>query len=307
MDTRKLKHFVAIAEYGSFGRAADAVCLTQSALSRSIQALEEELGVALFDRTGNRAKLTPAGTILLGAARQLILNSNELFREIQSFKEGHAGRLTIAASPTPASLLLAPFMAHVSNHRPGLRLDTWIGRTPELVEAVRAEKYDIAFVDATAIVKPDGLVVEHLATLPGGFVVRSGHPLCALDQPIGLEELRRYPIASSPLSDDFAQRLITTYGPDWYPSGMISYFCDSYHVLQDLALTTDTVVMTTYAAMRREIKAGRLQVLRLNFPEISGHYAMVRLGGRFVFPALFDLMVYARESFRRLAENSLDD
>lgn len=300
MDTRKLKHFIALYEHGSFHRAAEAVHLSQSALSRSIQALEEELGVSLFDRSGNRSKITPAGTVLLGNARRLLFDTHELMRELALFRDGDLGSIALGFSPTPASVFLAPCLAEISRKRPGLRLDTWIGRTPELIDAVRSEKYDLALIDASAIDNPDGLIVEHLASLPGGFLVRADHPLLT-EATCNLAAIRRFPVACSPISGDLARRMVEHFGPDGHPARLITYFCDSYHVLRDVVLSSDTVVMSVHAAMRADIDAGRLIRLKFTGPQLLGHYATVRLAGRSVSPALAELCQQAREHFAEQA------
>jgi len=320
MDTRKLKHFIALYEHGSFHRAAEAVHLSQSALSRSIQALEEELGVSLFDRSGNRSKITPAGTVLLGNARRLLFDTHELMRELALFRDGDLGSIALGFSPTPASVFLAPCLAEISRKRPGLRLDTWIGRTPELIDAVRSEKYDLALIDASAIDNPDGLIagqagqmlddqpvrvvdgagVEHLASLPGGFLVRADHPLLT-EATCNLAAIRRFPVACSPISGDLARRMVEHFGPDGHPARLITYFCDSYHVLRDVVLSSDTVVMSVHATMRADIDAGRLIRLKFTGPQLLGHYAMVRLAGRSVSPALAELCQQAREHFAEQA------
>ena len=74
MDLRKLRHFVVLAEELNFSRAAEKVHLTQSALSRSIIALEQTLGAHLFDRSNNNVSLTPVGKILLTRAQSLLLD-----------------------------------------------------------------------------------------------------------------------------------------------------------------------------------------------------------------------------------------
>ena len=78
MTLVQLRHLVALAESGSFSRAAERVHLTQPALSRSIQSLEEELGGSLFDRIGRRAELTAVGREILERARQLVLDAQDL-------------------------------------------------------------------------------------------------------------------------------------------------------------------------------------------------------------------------------------
>lgn len=78
MNLRNLEHWLALAEAGSFSRAAEKLHITQSALSRSIQALEEELGGALVDRIGKRNELTPLGRSVLERARRIVHEAGEL-------------------------------------------------------------------------------------------------------------------------------------------------------------------------------------------------------------------------------------
>jgi DNA-binding transcriptional LysR family regulator len=191
-------------------------------------------------------------------------------------------------------------LAAISRERPGLKLDTWIGRTPELVEAVRNEKYDLAIVDASAINNPGGLVVEHLASLIGGFIVRREHPLSAKST-CDLSEIREYPVACSPISDELARRMVDTFGPAGHPTQLFTYFCDSYHILRELALNSDAVVMSIWAAMRTELDSGELVRLNVNNPPLFGHYAVIRRASRWVSPAESELWQEARSLFAELA------
>ena len=300
MDTRKLRHFIALTEYGSFRRAAEAVHLSQSALSRSIQVLEKELGVTLFDRTGSRTKITPAGRVLLGNARRLLFGTNELRREMARFQEGNVGCVTLAVSPTPASVFLAPYLADVQRQRPDLRLDIWIGRTSELIDAIRNEKYDVAIVDATAILDPKDLVIEHLASLVGGFFVRREHPL-TMKSSCDINDIKTYSTICAPVSDEQVRRSADTFGPDGYPISLITYFCDSYDIQRNLAMCSDTVIIGIRAAVQADLDSGCLVQLNVNVPPLYGYYATVHLAGRSVSPAQTEFCQKAREIFSELA------
>ena len=78
MTLVQLRHLISLAQSGSFTRSAEALFLTQPALSRSIRALEDELGQPLFDRVGRRSVLTPFGVDALARARQLVFDADEL-------------------------------------------------------------------------------------------------------------------------------------------------------------------------------------------------------------------------------------
>ncbi len=88
MNLRHLEHWLALAETGSFSRAAEKLHITQSALSRSIQALEEELGGPLVDRIGKRNELTPLGQSVLERARRIVHEAAELKQGAAVLQEG---------------------------------------------------------------------------------------------------------------------------------------------------------------------------------------------------------------------------
>ena len=76
MTLVQLRHLVSLAQTGSFSRSAEALHLTQPALSRSIRALEDELGLRLFDRIGRRSELTPFGRELVARAQPLVRDAD---------------------------------------------------------------------------------------------------------------------------------------------------------------------------------------------------------------------------------------
>ncbi|MEO5671806.1 MAG: LysR family transcriptional regulator, partial [Ramlibacter sp.] len=86
MDVRRLTHFIALAEEGRFAAAADRVHLSQAAFSRSIQTLEERLGVRLVDRRSEGVSLTPTGNAVLARARTLVFDSDCLVRDVALLK-----------------------------------------------------------------------------------------------------------------------------------------------------------------------------------------------------------------------------
>src|SRR2546427_5686677 len=78
MTLVQLRHLISVAQTGSFSRSAEAMHLTQPALSRSVRALEQELGIPLFDRIGRHSELTAFGREMLGRARALVAEADEL-------------------------------------------------------------------------------------------------------------------------------------------------------------------------------------------------------------------------------------
>mgnify|MGYP002039897651 FL=1 len=194
MDTQKLRHLLAIVEHGTFSDAARAVHLTQPALSRSIRALEDELRAQLFDRGARRARLTVFGELVAERARRMRLEETQLRRDLELLRGGQEGALAIGVAPAPAALLLKPFLIHMAQAHPRIKVRTEMGATSALLELLRNESIDAIVGDAYVLRAADDVDMELLGELPAGLVCRAGHPV--LQNP-GMDEIRRYPLATT--------------------------------------------------------------------------------------------------------------
>ncbi|QYJ19544.1 LysR family transcriptional regulator [Achromobacter sp. ES-001] len=280
MDFQKLKHLLAVVEYGTFSLAAQKVNLSQPALSRSIQALEAELGLPLLDRGTRQVHLTPYGACVAERARRMRFEEAELQRELKSLHSGDSGTLTIGLSPTPASLLLSPFLAHMAANRPQVRVGVELGATAALLDMLRGERIDAMVCDARMLYDAADIVTRPLAPLRAGMVCRPGHPILAHKQ-VGIEHVRQYPVASSTLSPEVSLRLAETLGPGGAPEQMVTLRCENLEPLADLALHTDTLLLGVICVTQREQEAGRLVEVPLPpDPQRQGHYVLARLAGR---------------------------
>ncbi|MCZ8523925.1 MULTISPECIES: LysR family transcriptional regulator [Paenibacillus] len=105
MDIRQLRYFMAIAEEGGITRAAKVLNIEQPPLSRQLKQMEQELGVTLFDRSGGRLKLTPAGERLRHRAQGLLLQFHETLQEVKELEDGVRGVLSIGSVVSCISLL----------------------------------------------------------------------------------------------------------------------------------------------------------------------------------------------------------
>lgn len=226
MDFQKLKHLLAVVEHGTFSRAADKVNLSQPALSRSIQALEAELGLPLLDRGTRQVRLTPYGACVAERARRMRYEEAELRRELKTLAGGESGTLSIGLSPTPASLLLTPFLAHMATHHPQVRVAAELGATAALLEQLRAERIDAMVCDARMLYGAADIETRPLAPLRAGMVCRKHHPILAHRRPT-IDHIRRYPVASSTLSPEVALRLAETLGPAGAPGQMVTVRCEN--------------------------------------------------------------------------------
>jgi len=279
MNIKHLEHFIGLTDTGSFSRAADKLFITQSALSRSIQNLEQELGGKLLDRIGKRNILTPLGEEVARRARQIIQGTASLKLSAKLFQQGSGGKIRVGLGSGPGALLMTPLLCHIAVHRPHVQTTITRGSTELQLMQLRARQLDALVVDARRVVPAEDLHIEFLAELRAGFVCRKDHPLAQL-RSISLEDLLAYPVASTPLADEVARIIIERYGPEANPKSMTTLECEDITSLIETIHRTDAIFLGIVAAARTGIKDGKLVELRVK-PALnaSAQFAYVTLAG----------------------------
>ena len=142
--------FRAVAEQSSFRKAAEELYLTQPAVSLQIKALEEDLGVQLFDRTGAHITLTAAGSVLLGYAQQVNALLAQTEHDIAALSGEHAGQLALGASTTIAQYVLPRLLGEFCREHPRVHPTLISGNTEQIVEAVKEQKIALGFIEGPA-------------------------------------------------------------------------------------------------------------------------------------------------------------
>lgn len=144
MDLKQLRSLVTIAETGSFAAAAEAVGLTQSAVSLHIKHLEEDLGALLFDRDSRPPRLNARGLALLDHARQVVAMCDQIASDAKSGTL--KGTLSFGAVPTSLATRLAPALVAMRSDWPDLKIRVAGGSSAELAARVRSAELDAALV-----------------------------------------------------------------------------------------------------------------------------------------------------------------
>lgn len=167
-----LRAFALVAELGGFSAAADAMELTQPAVSLQIRQLEQRLGVRLIERVGRRAKPSVAGEALLAHVRQIEDQLLALTDSMQKYAEGVTGRVRLGTGATFCIYLLPSVLRRVRERFPGLDVMVRIGNTNDVLRQIEENSLDLGFVtlpvtgrmfDVTPV-----LDEEFLAVLPEG-------------------------------------------------------------------------------------------------------------------------------------------
>lgn len=142
--------FRAVAEQLSFRKAAEELYLTQPAVSLQIKALEEELGVQVFDRTGAQITLTPAGKLLLRYAKQVNSLLLRVERDIVALTGDRAGQLALGASTTIAQYVLPRLLGEFCKEHPRVHPTLISGNTEHIVDALEKQKIELGFIEGPA-------------------------------------------------------------------------------------------------------------------------------------------------------------
>jgi DNA-binding transcriptional LysR family regulator len=247
MTLVQLKHLIELANRGSFSQTATKLHLTQPALSRSIKALEDDLGHPLFDRVGRKIELTAFGQTIVARARILVDEANELRQTSHKLKKGDVGQFRIGMGSGPGAMLMTPLLMMMAQEHPEAHVEISRGNTTLLVQALRERLLDALVVDIRSLQPSPDLQVEALQEMTGAFMCHKTHPLAKKRQ-VTFAQLREYPIASTPLSDEVARILIERFGPQAHPDQLVNLRCEEIASLIEVARNTQAVVLTIRAA-----------------------------------------------------------
>ena len=291
----QLRHFLLLAESGSFTVGAIRANRSQAAFSRSIAMLEAGLGLALVDRVGHTNQITLVGKTVLEHARQVVADTDELHQFVQRQASGNAGRVRIGLGATPAALLMRPLLAHAANERHGIRLELSYGLIDQQVQALRERQLDALVADLRSVPAAHDLMVEPMAELPTALLCRAGHPLVAAGglAAIGVNQLMRFPIASTSISDEVARRMVSNFGPAANPSSLVSLCCEDIPSLLDMVRGSDAVYMGVLAPAIVSVRSGALVQLPIPTNAMASRVAWVRRKGQTPSPTLIRMQELA--------------
>lgn len=191
MDVSALKVFLAVADSGSFSRAAEQVFLTQPAISKRIATLEAELGQPLFDRLGRRIMLTEAGQTLLPRARSIVADLKDARRALAKLTEGVRGLLSMATSHHIGLHRLPPILRYFNRHYPEVELDLHFMDSEEAARAVVQGRLELAVITLPSNPDPQ-LKVIPIWEDPMAIVTAPGHAL-GRERHANKQTLTRYP------------------------------------------------------------------------------------------------------------------
>lgn len=195
---RQLRYFVEIAEQGSFSSAAERLFIAQSALSRQIKELEQQLGTLLFERTARQPRLTSAGRVFLGRARQLLADLDKAERLTREVGEGLLGSLQLNHSSTvPLSGLLLERLGVYLQGNPGVSIEIAQQSSEAQLADIAEGHLDIGLLRLPVLRQHEAVEIHTLFSEPLLLAVAAQHPL-AEEACVTLAQLREEHFISVP-------------------------------------------------------------------------------------------------------------
>ncbi|MFW1676303.1 LysR family transcriptional regulator [Pontibacter sp. JAM-7] len=205
MDTNALQAFISVAQNASFSKAADQLYLTQSAISKRIALLEQQLGCRLFDRIGRTISLTEAGVTLLPRAQQVLIELDDARRALDNLAGGITGKLSLATSHHISLHRLPPLLKCFTQTYPDVELDLRFAESEVAYEGVLKGELELALI--TLSPNPDiNIQSEVIWEDQLSYVVAPDHPLSSATS-LELAQLTAYP-AILPSSNTFTRQLV---------------------------------------------------------------------------------------------------
>jgi LysR family transcriptional activator of glutamate synthase operon len=162
MELRQLRYLVALAEELNFTRAAANEHIAQPALSQQIRRLEEEVGLALVERTTRHVALTAAGALLVGRARRVLAELDAAETELRALRGVDVGHVTIGSMHTMGPVDLSLALALFHDLHPNVGLTVREQSSEEMAEMLRVDELDLAFLSVTERVEAHGLGLHQL-------------------------------------------------------------------------------------------------------------------------------------------------
>lgn len=279
MNLRRLSHLVALADELHFARASARVHLSQSAFSRSIQAMENELGMRLFDRDTDGVRVTPAGRFVIERARKLLFDARSLEWEVDLYRDNQLGETAFGVGAMVSATTLAPILSELRRCHPLATFRVEQSHTTQLLTHLRREDIEFFIADISHLKPGPTLEITVLPHRDVRFYVRSGHPLANSDNTLSC--VWRYGLGSVSVSAQTRDRFIEQLPLKSGQGAGLALECDDFAVLRAVALTTDTVLIATEAAVATDLRDGTLVPLRVrDVPEIRASFGIVALRDR---------------------------
>jgi len=297
IDLKRLQHLVLLAEELNFSRAAERACLSQTAFSRSIQTLEAEFGMRLFDRATRSVQPTTVGRSVIERAKELLGRARDMAQEVDYLTNADGGTLSFGASLFAVDTVLPGLLSHFKQDRPGLRVDVEVSQWAVLLQHLEAESIEFFVAYPGPTTQDPRFTVNMLPPRPASLYCRAEHPLLknqtSAPKP---NQVADFPWALVQIDNLIEAQLRLLFAIDSSRELPIRLRCDNQALLLESVMRSDTILFTWQAWLESELAKGTIVDLGARLQPAVPKQArqlsvgIVQLAGRTLSPAARKLM-----------------
>lgn len=259
MDLRQLEILRAVADTGSFTAAGHHLHLSQSAVSRQILLLEDELEEQVFLRVGGKIKITPAGVTLLALSRRVFEDIEATRASIVDSRQTLGGTIRLIGGMTVCLYVFPPLLKEFKRHHPNVEVKVTPASTPRLVRQLRTGAADLGLV--TLPVEDPALVIEPAMQEELLLVMSPQHPL-ARKRHIVPKDLARQPFVLFEAGSN-SRRTIEEFFSRQQISPKVVTETENVEIIKALVRIRLGISIIPYQAMAREVGTGQLSCARI--------------------------------------------
>ena len=280
VEIQQLRHLVSAVECGNLVRAAELCHISQSGLSRSIQALEHRLGVPLLSRTPRGVEPTAFGRSLANRARLILHEAERAVRELRSIEASESGELAFGITQNYGFTLIPELLAGFGSDHPGLRLHAVTAGFLDLASQVRTGRLEFAFGLLGPLDDASDLVVETLRDHHSRVLARTDHALVRPGpvHPADLAEARWATLDGVGFQRSFA----AYFAAHGLPAPVQALTTDSIALIREVVTASDLLAVIPPDLVAGRVEAGRLGILDCEAPAEQTRIGLLtREGGMF--------------------------
>lgn len=271
MDFR-LMVFVAVARYLNFTRAADELHISQPAISRHIRELEAAYKTQLFERSGSRVRLTPAGEVFLKHSEAIIESYRALRVEMNLLTGNFAGELRVGASTTIAQYLLPPIIARFISNFPDVKLTVTSGNSEQIEQALDQHRIDIGLIEG----RRRKASLRYTPFEKDELVLVTNAQNRAADE-VTLEELRLLPLVlreSGSGTLEVIEEALSEHGLKLTQMNVLLQLGSTESIKLFMANSPAVYAIVSIAAVAKELAGNALRVVDIDGLELTREFAV---------------------------------
>ena len=240
MNLVKLRHVVNVDRCGSITRAAQALNVTQSAVTKSVADIEREIGYPLFERLARGVATTDAGRAFIDRAQRILVDIEQLIDDSRNARVAREMTLRLMICPASLEGLLNRAVRSFISTSPGCRVHLFAATIERGIELLRQGDVDLCLGARDRLEAVNGFCCHPLPDLIASLFIRKDHPLAGISQP-SRDEIARYPIIVPDLQGPYFESVLSLVDKHRGSPMRQLHILESFPMVAEIVRTTDTI------------------------------------------------------------------